>query len=1457
MYLIFDTETTGLPRNHNAPLSDFDNWPRVVQIAWQLHDDLGNILEHDDYLIKPDGFDIPYDTEQVHGISTALANRDGVDIQTVLTKFNEILEKTEFIAGQNLAFDINILGCEFLRYGIDSKLTSMPVLDTCTEITAELCRLPGGRGGKFKLPTLSELHSHLFGHGFSEAHNATADVEATARCFLELMRNGVFTAKDLQKEDDFLRKFISNNPNPFEPIGIPHRNLKKESAKIAESVKSEEISDSEIDHNLALLKDMPFSHLHNHTQFSILQSTTEISSLVEKTAEFKMPAVSITDNGNMMGAFNFIQEVLNHNKNVVKKNKEEKEKGNEPIGAIIKPIVGCELNVCKNHLDKSTKDNGSHVVFLAKNKKGYHNLAKLSTIANIDGFYYVPRVDKDVITKYKDDLIVLSGGRFGEIPNLILNVGEQQAEESLLWWKEQFGDDFYLEIVDHSLPEEKIMNETLLRFSKKHNIKLVATNNSYYIEQSEADAHDILLCVRDSEKQATPIGKGRGYRFGFPNQEFYFKSQEEMKKIFSSLPEAIINISEVTDKIEIYDLATDVLLPQFDIPEEFKNPEDEKDSGKRGENAYLRHLTFKGAEKRYGTLTPELKERLEFELETIEKTGYPGYFLIVQDFTSQARKMGVSVGPGRGSAAGSAVAYCIGITNVDPIKYDLLFERFLNPDRVSLPDIDIDFDDEGRDSVIKWVVEKYGYHQVAQIITYGTMAAKSSIRDTARVLDLPLANADKLAKLMPDIKLNKLFTMDKASLKEKAKDKYQDALELISIVEKGNSPEAETLSKAKYLEGSLRNTGVHACGVIITPRNITELIPVTKAKDADLLVTQFDNSVVEPAGLLKMDFLGLKTLTLIKHSVRMIKERYGIDIDPDEIPLDDEKTYQLFQKGETIGIFQYESPGMQKHLKELKPTTFADLIAMNALYRPGPMEYIPSFIKRKHGQEEVTYDLADMKENLEETYGITVYQEQVMLLSQRLAGFSKGEADTLRKAMGKKKFDLLEKMKPKFLDQGEQKGHPRDKLEKIWKDWEAFASYAFNKSHSTCYAYIAFQTAYLKANYPSEYMASVLSNNMSDIKQVTFFMDECKRMGLKVLGPDVNESGVSFIVNSDGNIRFGMAAIKGVGEAAVESIIKERNSKGEFTGIFDFVERVDLRAVNKKSIEALAIAGGFDRFSEIKRHQYFAPDDLGTIFIEKLIRYGNKQKEDKSSNQVSLFGTVETARISKPDIPNCPEWRTKERLEKEKELVGIYISAHPLDYFRLEMAQLNLTPLSELSDLKKYFNKDIVVAGMVSEPKKGVTKTNKPFASLVLEDYTGGHKFFLFGNDYVSYSKFLDEELSLVIFGKVQPRLYPKDKDNPELEFRIKKIHLLTEVRDELFNSVNITIDIKNVTREFIDEFHKVALANEGKKKLTVCFNSAEDGIRLKMFSRNYRVNLSENLVGFLAKNPNIEFKFE
>ncbi len=1450
MYLLFDTETTGLPKRWDAPVTDTDNWPRVVQIAWQLHDEWGNLLEHSDAIIKPDGYTIPYESEQVHGISTALAEAEGIPLGEALEAFKRALSKANFVAGHNVGFDNNVVGAEFYRLNILHSLLSLPVLDTCTEATALLCQLPGGKGGKFKLPTVTELYRHLFKDAFQEAHHAAADVEATARCFFELIRTQqVFSPQELNAAPDYFARFAAFHPQPIALVGLKHRNLKTASENIRKQLEKEKStttpSKEELLQNEQLLQEAVFVHLHNHSQFSVLQATSTIKEIVEAASREKMPAVALTDTANLMGAFHFVKEINTHNKIAQAKNKEASAKGVQPLESILKPIIGCEFYVCENRNDKTRKDKGYQVVMLAKNKNGYHNLAKMASIAYTEGFYYVPRIDREVVQRYKEDIIVLTGNLYGEVPAKILHLGEHQAEEALLWWKEVFQDDLYLEIMRHGQEDEDRVNETLLRFSRKHRIKLVAANSTYYILEEDARAHDILLCVKEGEKQATPIGRGRGYRYGLPNQEYYFKSAKAMKSLFKDVPQAILTIQEILDKISYYDLARPVVLPKFEIPPTFLA---NGTTQEQAESSYLRHLTYEGASRRYPTLSPAIKERVDFELEVIERTGYPGYFLIVQDVCAAAREMGVSVGPGRGSAAGSVVAYALGITNIDPIANNLLFERFLNPDRVSLPDIDIDFDDEGRGKVIEYVVQKYGANQVAQIITYGTMAAKSSIRDTARVLDLPLQEADRVAKLIPNIKLTDIFGLTSEELRERLRSEDLLRVQELKKLAEGDSLTAQTIKQARVLEGSFRNTGIHACGVIITPDDITNFVPIATAKDSDLYVTQFDNAVVESAGLLKMDFLGLKTLTLIKDTVELVKYRHDKDLNPDTFPLDDKKTYELFQRGETIGIFQYESVGMQKYMRDLKPTVFADLVAMNALYRPGPIEYIPSFIRRKRGEEPITYDLPEMEEDLKETYGITVYQEQVMLLSQKLAGFTKGEADVLRKAMGKKIFALLNELKPKFLDGGERRNHPRDVLEKVWKDWEAFASYAFNKSHSTCYALIGYQTAYLKANYPEEYMAAVLSNNMSDIKQISFFLEECKRMGVKVLGPDVNESFYKFTVNKNNAIRFGMGAVKGIGKGAVDTLVANRTGK-KYNSVFDVAKRVDLSAATKKAFESLALAGGFDSFAGVHRAQYFNDNGDGVTLLEKAIRFGAAYQQNLQSAQVSLFGDQSNVQIPEPIVPECEAWSTIEKLKKEKEVVGIYISGHPLDDFKTEMQYFCNGNLALLSNMQQHLNKEITLAGVVTNVQHRMSKNGKGWAVFTLEDYTDSYEFKIFSEEYLRYRHLLN--IDGLLYAKVFIREGWANNEtgaNPEPRIQFANLQPIHDVMENYAKKLTIQLPIEELAEEKITRLKTLLKSHKGNHALSFIVYEATNDVKLHLPSRRKNVKISNELLAVLEE---------
>ncbi len=1348
MYLIFDTETTGLPHNYTAPVEDLENWPRLVQLAWQFHGSKGELKSSGNYIIKPEGFTIPFNAQKIHGVSTARALKEGHDLKEVLEIFKADLEQANEIVGHNIEFDNKIIGAEFLRKEIKSILLDQPTVDT-SQVSIEFCQLQGGLGGKLKAPKLIELYQKLFGESFEDAHDASYDVHATAKCFFGLIHEGVIKPVEGVDLSDI----------EYEVPELDEANFAQKTHKASGNLGDTKVDISEIKG--------AFSHLHVHSQYSVLQATPNIAALIKKTKESGMPAIALTDLGNMFGAFQFVRDAHR---------------------AGIKPIVGCEFYLSNDRkTSRFTKDNPDRRFtqsLLAKNKEGYHNLSKLSSLGFIEGLYGLfPRIDKELVKEYRGNLIALSGSLTAEIPSLILNVGETQAEKAFQWWLDLFEDDFYVELIRHNLEEENHLNEVLYSFAQKYGVKVLASNDVYYIEKNDATAHDVLLCIKENERVSNPVGRGRGFRKGFPNHEFYFKSQDEMKELFSDIPEAIENISGLVDKIEDYKLERKVLLPKFDIPSEFVDKEDEKDKGNRGENAYLKHLTFEGAKKRYETITPEIEERLLFELETIEKTGYPGYFLIVQDFTSKAREMGVSVGPGRGSAAGSAVAYCIKITNVDPIAYDLLFERFLNPDRVSLPDIDIDFDDEGRDKVIKYVIEKYGFNQVAQIITYGTMAAKSSIRDAGRVMELSLPETDAIAKLIPE---RPGTTLSKA---------FKEIPELAQL-KKGDDLQSNVIKQAEVIEGSVRSTGTHACGVIITPDDIMKYVPVATAKESDLLVTQFDNSVVESAGMLKMDFLGLKTLSIIKTAIANIEKRHGVKIDEDTIPLDDQKTYELYQKGETNGTFQFESAGMQKYLRGLKPDRFQDLIAMNALYRPGPMEYIPNFINRKHGTEEISYDAPEMEEYLAETYGITVYQEQVMLLSQKLAGFTKGEADSLRKGMGKKKKEIIDALKPKFLEGCKKNGVIEEKAEKIWSDWESFAAYAFNKSHSTCYSIVAYHTAYLKANYPAEYMAAVLTHNQSNIDKVGFFMEECRSYGLEVLGPHINESFTDFQVNKKGEIRFGLGAIKGTGEAAVAAIIEEREENGHYTDIFDFSERIYQKSVNKKTFECLAMSGAFDCFKEFHRRQYLvAPTENESSLIEMAIKYAEKTVAEKNSSQVSLFGGDSNQEIMKPRVQAVEPYGEIEKLNIEREVVGLYITGHPLDQFKLELDHFCNTKISELKEIGSLAGKKAVrIGGIVTAVAHRTTKTGKPFGTLTIEDYRDSHTFFLFSSDYLTYKEYLVQGWFLFIQGALVPA--PSWKKSDEEELKIQSIMHLSEVRDKMTKGLRLDIDLDGLNEQ-------------------------------------------------------------
>lgn len=1192
-----------------------------------------------------------------------------------------------------------------------------------------------------------------------------------------------------------------------------------------------------------------FSHLHVHTQYSLLDGAAGIKNIYKKAIADGQPAVAITDHGNMFGVFEFVAEAYKH-----KLNPDNKDDNT----LLVKPIIGCEFYMVDNRLrrqfTKDDKDKRYHQLLLAKNAVGYKNLSKLCSLGYIEGLYSKwPRIDKELIMKYHDGLIATTCCLGAEVPQAILNDCEAAAEKIFKWWLDLFGEDYYVELQRHNLKEQDTVNEVLFRFAEKYNVKIIATNDSHYVDEKDSNTQDILLCLNTGEKQATPIAMDeeskKGFRFGFPNNQFYFKTQEEMRLLFKDVPQAIDNTNEIVDKIELLKLERDILLPNYEIPVEFLNQDD-----------YLHHLTYLGAKERYPELTPEVEERLNFELLTIKTMGFAGYFLIVADFIKAGREMGVMIGPGRGSAAGSAVAYCVGITNIDPIKYNLLFERFLNPDRKSMPDIDTDFDDENRQKVIDYVVEKYGRNQVAQIVTYQTIAARSSIKDVARVLDLPLAESNMMAKLVPErpgtslkrVLLAELEGKNSLTDKEKEnldKDDIENVKKLRALMA-GNDLAAQVLKDAIELEGSIRGTGVHAAGVIIAPGDLTELMPMATAKDSDLLVTQIDGEDVEKAGALKMDFLGLKNLTILRDCLILLKQNRNINVDIDQIPLDDELTFSLYQKAETNGTFQFESSGMQKHLLELKPDKFGDLIAMNALFRPGPMAYIPSYIKRKHGKEEITYDLPEMKEILEETFGITVYQEQVMLLSQKIANFSKGDADILRKAMGKKQKHVLDKMLPRFLEGGEANGHPKDKLMKIWGDWENFAQYAFNKSHSTCYAYVAYQTSYLKAHYPAEYMAAVLTNVLGNIDRVSFYMEECKRMGIKVLGPDVNESQINFSVNANGDIRFGLGAVKGVGETAATSILEERTANGPFTDIYDFTTRVNLRSVNKRTFDSLAQSGGFDSIENLHRSQYVDVPEGETIsFNEKLIKFGGSVQNNQSNLSVSLFGESHKAELQKPKAPTLPEWPLLVRLNYEKELVGLYISGHPLDEYKLEMKYY---PHVSLLDFKIEKDRTKYVAGLITKCDVRKDKRGNDYCRFTIEDFEGSMEFTLWSESYKKYANYLQVAGDIVMM-KVSGK--SRFGNDAIIEPDIKDMYLLAEVHVKIARTITIKAGMDFVSERLIEKISKLGERHKGSAMVKMEFYDPQDKIQT-VRARLLKVNLnpSNELLKELEDMKEIEF---
>ena len=1229
-----------------------------------------------------------------------------------------------------------------------------------------------------------------------------------------------------------------------------------------------------------------FVHLHVHTQYSILDGQASIPKLVDKAIKNGMKGMAVTDHGSMFG----IKEFFNYC-NKVNKGKAPEER--------FKPIFGCEVYCARR--DKLSKENnaldksGWHLILLAKNEKGYHNLVKIVSEAWVNGYYHRPRTDHASLEKYHEGLIASSACLAGEIPRYVKNGQIEEAEKSIEWFKSVFGEDFYIELMRHEVKdpmqranretfkEQKAIEPMLIELARKHGVKLICTNDSHFVDEDNAEAHDRLLCLSTGRDLDDPT------RMLYSKQE-WFKTREEMNAVFADLPEALANTVEVLDKVETYSIDHSPIMPFFAIPEEFGTEEEWRrkysdedifNEFTRDENGnvvltqeeaedkikklggidklyrikfeadYLKEITYIGARKLYGDPVPDsVRTQLDFELHIMKTMGFPGYFLIVQDFINSAREeLGVWVGPGRGSAAGSAVAYCLGITKIDPIKYDLLFERFLNPDRISLPDIDTDFDDDGRGKVLQWVTEKYGAEKVAHIITYGTMATKSAIKDVSRVQKVPLATVNALCKAIPD------------RLPNGKKMNLTNAIECVpELRDAATSPDPllrDTMKFAQMLENNVRNTGVHACGTIICRDAIDDWVPVSTADDKEtgekLRCTQYDGHVIEETGLIKMDFLGLKTLSQLKEAVANVKESLGIDVDVDAFDIADPATYQLYCDGRTVGTFQFESAGMQKYLRELQPTVFEDLIAMNALYRPGPMDYIPDFIDRKQGRKPIEYDIPCMEKYLKDTYGITVYQEQVMLLSRQLADFTRGESDALRKAMGKKKKDIVDAMKPKFIEGGQRNGHDPKILDKIWGDWEKFASYAFNKSHATCYSWVAYQTAYMKANFPAQFMAAVMSRSLDNISEIRKLMDECKQMGINTLGPDVNESRYKFSVNNYGDIRFGMAAVKGVGEGAVQAIIDEREKGGAFTSVFNFFERVNLSLCNKKNIENLIIAGAFDCFSNIRRETYFAIGQRqNETFLDVLMRYGNNYQQDQYKAQTSLFGGMEVA-VAQPQMPKVvPQWGTLERLNKERELVGIYLSAHPLDDYAVALKYVCNAHFNQIDEQRAELAKqpEVMMGGIVTSVRTGESRNGNPYGIVKMEDFDGNGELPLFGKDWMDYRNYFLEGTSLLIKMKFEPNRYKPDVYN----MNILSVDLLSEVHEKLVEKITLDVSLDKLTTTMVEDLAAIVKNHPGNTDLIFNIHSAE-GAKVTLMSRKVKVKVDKDLMLYIREHEEIGVK--
>ena len=1512
MFLVFDTETTGLPKQYNAPLTDFDNWPRLVQLAWQLHDDKGRLVENYNLLVKPEGFVIPIDAKMVHGISTEHATKYGLPLHEVLDTFLKSAEKAKYFVGHNIDFDLCIVGCELLRDRNENPLLAWPRVDTCTEKTAEFCKLPGGKGGKFKLPRLNEIHEILFGNQFDSAHNASADVQATARVFLELIRIGVLGRDEMPESEQFFTDFREANPDKIMPADIVvTSNFDENETELKKLEEQREIGNYIPQH---------FTHLHVHSHYSILDGMSKIPDLVDKCKKNGMYSIALTDHGNMFGIKEFADYVKKVNGKITDKikeineekkrietdenaelNEEEKLAKLAELNAqlsilnsqLFKPIYGIETYCAPVSINKrdGRQDRGWHLILLAKNKQGYHSLCKLSSIAYTDGFYYNPRIDHSLLEKYHEGLICCSACLGGELPQKIMNGDMVGAGQTVMWFKNLFGDDYYIELQRHKTDKpggdtqvyerEKEVNKVLIDLARKTNTKLIATNDVHFVEEEHAEAHDRLICLSTGKDLDDPT------RMHYTKQE-WLKTPAEMGAIFSDIPEALENTQEIVDKVEAYSIDSDPLMPEFPIPEDFgtvegykqkytdeelfkeftsdehgneimSREEGEKKIKKIGgferlyriklEADYLAKLTWEGAKMRYGDpLTDEQKERIIFELHVMKTMGFPGYFLIVSDYIRAAREeLGVSVGPGRGSAAGSVVAYCLKITDLDPLKYDLLFERFLNPDRISLPDIDVDFDDDGRARVLEWITKKYGKERVAHIITYGTMAAKSAIQDVGRVQKVPLSEVARIKSFIPDRNFDEA---DVKAVEGKVPAKMpavnlKNCYKYIDDLRKLFSGEDQSISSmltyAAELEGTNRQVGIHACGVIIGASDLTDVAPVATIKDKetneDVVVTQYEGQAVESVGLIKMDFLGLKTLTLIKDALKNIKKTRGIDIDIDHIPIDDPETYALYSAGNTIGTFQFESPGMQKYLRELRPTVIGDIIAMNALYRPGPMDNIPDFIARKQGRQEIKYDFACMEKYLKDTYGICVYQEQVMLLSRELADFTRGQSDSLRKAMGKKQLDKMEELYGKFMKQGVEKltkteGLPEDevrkRLEKIWEEWKKFASYAFNKSHAACYSWVSYQTAYLKAHYPAEFMAAVLNNELGDIKEVTFMMEECKRMHLEVLGPDVNESEYEFSVNDKGQIRFGMGGIRNVGEAVISGMIEERNANGKFKDLTDFLLRCADKGLNRRALESMDTAGCFDSFPNFHRAMlFYMPMNDSVPFSERALRMVASYNERKNSAQMDLFGmgssdgSVEALTLPMPD---CERWSKLKELQMELESIGFYISSHPMDSFKIPLKFFSNTTVeamkTAMTNPEKYNGFSVRLGGQITKAEHMVSKKNTAYGRFTIEDKTGAFTFSLFSENYLKLKELVAEGQFVLLMGTLsaprwkqgnEPDAVPKD-----LELRVNDVRLLDSLLETTGKRVIFKLDVAQMNAEAINAFIKLVKEHPGKQSYGV-----------------------------------------